>query len=82
MNRPVRVAAAAMLIAPFVALLWVPAYTRAEPSLFGFPFFYWYLLAWVPISAACTGTVYLLVTRDERARRRADAQERPDGGPQ
>jgi len=40
-----------LLLLPFVGLLWVPFYNFAEPSLFGFPFFYWYQLAWVPITS-------------------------------
>ena len=36
-----------LLLIPFVAVLWVPFYNRAEPSLAGFPFFYWYQLLWV-----------------------------------
>jgi len=32
---------------PFIGLLWVPFYNFQEPALFGFPFFYWYQLAWV-----------------------------------
>lgn len=79
-NRPTWVVAAALLTVPFVALLWVSSYSRVEPSLFGFPFFYWYLLIWVPISSACTGTVYVLVTRGERARKQTQGQDRPDGG--
>lgn len=50
-----------LLVIPFIALLW-PVYLRAEPALGGFPFFYWYLLLWVPISAVITGLVYY-VTR-------------------
>jgi len=40
-----------LLLLPFVALLIVPFYNFREPSLFGFPFFYWYQFAWVPITA-------------------------------
>ncbi|NPD66718.1 DUF3311 domain-containing protein [Lichenicola cladoniae] len=40
-----------LLLLPFVGLLWVPFYDRATPALFGFPFFYWYQLAWVPLTA-------------------------------
>jgi hypothetical protein len=47
-----------LLLLPFVGLLWVPFYNFAEPSLFGFPFFYWYQLLWVIISAAIAGIVY------------------------
>ncbi|UUL75158.1 DUF3311 domain-containing protein [Pseudarthrobacter sp. Fe7] len=41
------------------------------------PFFYWYQLLWVPISAILTSTAYWLVTREDR-RRRAEARA---GGP-
>lgn len=47
-----------LLLLPFVGLLWVPFYNFAEPSLFGFPFFYWYQLAWVPISSLLIWLVY------------------------
>src|SRR5262249_46358397 len=32
-----------LLIVPAIAVLWVPFYNSAEPSLGGIPFFYWYL---------------------------------------
>ena len=44
-----------LLLLPFVGLLWVPFYNFQEPALFGFPFFYWYQLAWVPISSLLAG---------------------------
>ena len=40
-----------LLLLPYIGLLWVPFYNFEEPALFGFPFFYWYQLAWVPISS-------------------------------
>jgi hypothetical protein len=54
-----------LLLLPFVGLLWVPFYNFAEPSLFGFPFFYWYQLAWVPITALLIWLVYRSSTPDE-----------------
>jgi Na+/proline symporter len=48
-----------LLLAPFVALLWVPFYARKTPELFGFPFFYWYQFLWVLVSALITLLVYL-----------------------
>ena len=48
-----------LLILPYLFLLWPPLYAKAEPSLLGFPFFYWYQFLWVPVSAALTGLVYL-----------------------
>ena len=47
-----------LLLIPFIGLLWVPFYNHAEPALFGFPFFYWYQLAWVPVTALLTWVVY------------------------
>ena len=47
-----------LLLLPFVGLLWLPFYNFAEPSLFVFPFFYWYQLAWVPISSLLIWLVY------------------------
>lgn len=39
-----------LLVVPFVALLAVPLYAREEPSLWGWPFFYWYQFAWCLIT--------------------------------
>ena len=47
-----------LLFLPFVGLLWVLFYNYNEPRLFGFPFFYWYQLAWVPVTALLTWAVY------------------------
>lgn len=54
-----------LLIIPFVAVLWVPFYNRTEPTLWGFPFFYWYQLLWVILSVLVIGLVYLLEHRTE-----------------
>jgi hypothetical protein len=47
-----------LLIVPFIAVLWVPFYNSVEPSLIGIPFFYWYQLLWVLISAVLIYVVY------------------------
>ena len=54
-----------LLLLPFIGLLWVPFYNSPEPALFGFPFFYWYQLAWVPISSLLIWLVYRSRTPDE-----------------
>jgi uncharacterized protein DUF3311 len=41
-----------LLALPFIALLWVPFYNAIEPTLGGFPFFYWYQLLWLLITSA------------------------------
>ncbi len=40
-----------LLILPFIGLLWIPFYNQALPDFLGFPFFYWYQLLWVPVTA-------------------------------
>jgi hypothetical protein len=55
-----RLAATACLVAPFVALLWVPWYAATEPRLAGTPFFYWYQLAWIPGTAVLMAIAYRL----------------------
>lgn len=48
----------ALLLLPFIGLLWVPFYNGPLPTLFGFPFFYWYQLAWVPVTSLLIWIVY------------------------
>ena len=62
------------LIVPFVAMLWVSSYSRITPEFIGIPFFYWYQMLWVPVSSALTFTAYLLVRREERARKGGTAK--------
>ncbi len=47
-----------LLLLPFVCLLWVPFYDTSTPTFLGFPFFYWYQLAWVPLSSLLTWIVF------------------------
>jgi hypothetical protein len=57
-----------LLLVPFAAVAWVPFYNRALPELFGFPFFYWYQLLWVPLTSFLTYIVYRSLggrTRDD-----------------
>ncbi len=49
-----------LLLAPFIATLYIPFYNTTTPAVFGIPFFYFYLLLWVPISAVITGVVYAI----------------------
>ena len=52
-----------LLLLPFIGLLWLPFYNAREPSLWGFPYFYWYQVAWVPIASLFTYIVYRLEKR-------------------
>jgi hypothetical protein len=48
-----------LLLIPFVAMLWVPFFNRAWPVLDGVPFFYWYQLLWVALTALILWIVYM-----------------------
>jgi hypothetical protein len=54
-----------LLVLPFVGTLIPPIYNRAAPALFGLPFFYWYQLAWVLVTAGLLGVV-VAMTRGDR----------------
>ena len=47
-----------ILLLPFIGLLWVPFFNQLEPSWMGFPFFYWYQLLWIPVTAFLTWLVF------------------------
>jgi len=49
-----------LLIVPALALAFPAMYARPTPALFGFPFFYWYQIAWILVSALITGIVYFV----------------------
>ena len=55
-----------LLLVPFAALAFVPFYNEAMPTLFGFPFFYWYQLLWVPMTSLLTYIVYRKLGPDTR----------------
>jgi hypothetical protein len=48
-----------LLILPAVAFMFPWTYARATPTLFGFPFFYWYQMGWIVLTSVITGIVYL-----------------------
>ena len=40
-----------LLLLPFIGLLAVPMFNLETPEIAGFPFFYWYMFAWVPVTS-------------------------------
>lgn len=52
-----------LLLLPFVATLSVPLYNHGSPALFGIPFFYWYQLGWVLLTASLLG-LFVALTRE------------------
>ena len=73
-DKPKMIAAGVLLLIPIVALMAVPSYTRTDPELFGFPFFFWYQFLWVFLCSAMTWCAYLL-TLSARRDQPADADE-------
>ena len=71
-DKPKLVAAGVLLLIPIVALMWVPSYSRTDPELFGFPFFFWYQFLWVFLCSSMTWGAYLLTLSARRERRDRD----------
>jgi hypothetical protein len=51
-----------LAVAVLIPLL-TPLYNRAQPRLFGLPFFYWSQMAFVGLAAATTTLVYLVTKK-------------------
>ena len=49
----------------FSMVLGIGIYNRVNPTLGGWPFFYWYQLVWIFIAAILTSAVYLLEKKDK-----------------
>jgi hypothetical protein len=54
-----------LLVVPMIGTLIPPIYNTKDPTLIGIPFFYWYLMLWVPVTVVCMLIVYR-VTRGDR----------------
>jgi hypothetical protein len=51
-----------LLLVPLLSLA-TPLYNKAEPRLFGFPYFYWLQFLFIPLGVLCVAVVYRM-TRD------------------
>jgi uncharacterized membrane protein len=49
-----------LLLIPFIVLLWPPFYNTNQPAFIGIPFFYWFQLLWIIITAVLMAIVYFL----------------------
>ncbi len=49
-----------LFLIPFIGTLIPPFYAKVTPSLFGLPYFYWYLILWIFITGIIGGIVYFL----------------------
>jgi len=48
-----------LFLVQFLAVLWPPFYNSVQPAWHGIPFFYWYQMLCVLVSAVVTAVVYL-----------------------
>lgn len=70
-----------LLLLAAVPPLLVPVYARLTPSLWGFPFYYWFQFLLVPFAAVCTTIAYFLAKEAyRRDRTGVDRSGRPAGG--
>jgi hypothetical protein len=71
-----------LLLIPIVVPLLVPIYNQVEPTLFGWPRFYWLQLAFVALGVATTALVYRMTRRspeEQQAARDAIARDARGG---
>ena len=68
-----------LLLAPAVVVpLLVPIYDRVDPTLAGFPFYYWFQLALIFVAVILTWIAYVLAKGADRRDR--EARNREVGG--
>lgn len=73
------VIAVVLLAIAIIVPLFVPAYAFDAPRLIGMPFFYWYQMLWVPVTAGLVAISYRLVTKEDQRRRREVRGQRRGG---
>jgi hypothetical protein len=76
--RPAYWISGVLLVVAVVVPLAVPTYAKVDPHLWGFPFFYWYQLLWVFLSAVLVSISYRLIITEERRRRAAQGLGDPE----
>jgi hypothetical protein len=70
-----------LLVVPIVVPLLVPLYNKVEPTLFGWPLFYWLQLVFVALGVLTTSIVYRMTRRSPAERQAArDAIARDQEG--
>ncbi|MGH3216831.1 MAG: DUF3311 domain-containing protein [Trebonia sp.] len=59
---------AILVIANIFFVLWTPIYSRITPKIGAWPFFYWYLLIFMPVTSVVLFVVTQLQKRLDRER--------------
>ena len=71
--------AGVLLVVAIVVPLLIGVYDREDPTLFGFPFFYWFQFLLIPFASALTYAAFRLVTT---SRTTSEKRRPPAGGDQ
>ena len=66
MLSPTRLLVAALLLLGIVPALLVGVYDQEDPTLAGFPFYFWFQFLLIPVTSVLTYAAYRILTRDER----------------
>jgi hypothetical protein len=74
----IKVTVTVMLAVAIGGALWVPIYAHLLPKLRDFPFFYWYQLILVPVTAFLCWISYLLLRTESAALAREREREREE----
>jgi uncharacterized BrkB/YihY/UPF0761 family membrane protein len=75
-NPATLVAVTILVLVAIAGTLVVPIYARSTPKWGDFPFFYWYQLIWVPVTAVLCWLCYLML----RSRPAPSADTAPGNG--
>ena len=68
-----------ILLPALVLPLWVPLYDKTDPTMWGFPFFFWFQFSMILMSAVLTAVAYALSLVYDR-RRKAHGRSGRQGG--
>lgn len=84
-SRPIWIAVAALLLIGIVVPLLVGLYDQETPTLFGFPFYYWFQFMLIPIVSGLTFIAFKLsevgTARDRKRRGQTRSSDRKDERP-
>ena len=69
-----------LLIPPVVLPLWVPLYDKTDPTLNGWPFFFWFQMALILFATVMTVIAFLISQVADRRDREARGQRLPEDG--
>ncbi|MFY9648428.1 DUF3311 domain-containing protein [Trebonia sp.] len=70
---------AILVIANIFFVLWTPIYSRITPKIGAWPFFYWYLLIFMPVTSVVLFVVTKLQKRLDRERQEPAAAGQEGG---